>query len=302
MNRNVKMTMNDDIIYRVFNEIFYVPESFINNIDNYTPRDSFIEAKKPSTNSELDNDTESISEQSNDSNQATEQNTKIANDSDMTGEYIEQKILVNRMILPFLGACHIWADEAYVTFGALEFVKKEKEILGQTPDRYLNCDSLIETFFENLGMMIFHIIEEAHEKHIFNDKVRDHQSISDAFSKYLRRAMLTLDMRCYNDFGQLKRRFFTYSEKIHFIKRNSNVIKYYLKIKTVEQNNSKKAEYFKIFKKHFYSFSVKELVNLAMNFYFSFSKQLIIDYDQEAMYDHSHVYVHVHVENDVPNE
>jgi hypothetical protein len=191
--------------------------------------------------------------------------------------------MTNRLILPFLGACHIWADEAYVTFGALEFVKKEKQILHKPPQTYLSCDSLIETYYENMGMMLFHIYEEGHEKEILNEKVKNYQSISDAYSKYLRRALLVLDLKCTNDFGVRKRRFYIKGNFIKNFKSNA-VWKFFDDIKSVVQDNNKKMNYFKFFKRHFSTLTVKKLITNTLDFYFRFSSRLLRAYDETGLY------------------
>jgi hypothetical protein len=85
-----------------------------------------------------------------------------------------------------LGSCHIWLNEGYQTFGAIENI-------GQpfTKETGYNCRNLAETFLENLGMMIVHVVEEY--KHIeVEDKSnwKTNRNISDKL-KYLVRALDT---------------------------------------------------------------------------------------------------------------
>lgn len=57
-----------------------------------------------------------------------------------------------------LPSCHIYAGEAYVTFGALEMVKPREKT------KLYNCRSLAEAFYENFGMLY------AHSQDIYTEK------------------------------------------------------------------------------------------------------------------------------------
>ena len=189
---------------------------------------------------------------------------------------------INKILLPFLGACHIWASEAYVTFGALDYVKREKHLLRtfygnlkfQENPLYLAPESLLETFTENFGMMLFHIGEEGctgHNQNKFDIKVAEHQSISDAFSKYVRRALTALRMKSINEVGAMDPLFlngleFTLQKCSH---QYTPMWDFYREIETVELsgNNLKKEQYFVIFKKHFKNFNLEQLMIFAHGFY-----------------------------------
>lgn len=112
----------------------------------------------------------------------------------MADETIETLVrrdpIPNRVYLPFIGSCLIFAEEAYVTFGALKFVKNEKKILSG--DYKLNCQNFLENYLENFGMLFMHLKEEA----LHNGDIRD-KNISDAVSKYFRRALAITQYDCY---------------------------------------------------------------------------------------------------------
>jgi hypothetical protein len=203
----------------------------------------------------------------------------------------EQMEMINRLLLPFLGACHIWADEAYVTFGALEFVKNEKEIIKENPTVILRCDTYVETYFENMGMMLLHVIEEAKHRetpkgpNLMKKRVANYQMISDAYSKYLRRSLLAIELPCLNDFGVQIDSFF---KKEHSFRRTiltHKVFKFYRKIKNVDQSaKDKKDQYYTIFKKHWGSvLSVSALIRATFRFHFLMSDLIFFYYDTEKV-------------------
>ena len=171
----------------------------------------------------------------------------------------------NRILLPFIGACHIWASEAYSTFGALEFVRTEKKLLAK--ESYANCSTLIESFIENFGMMMYHLVEIEAE-HLHATKLKAMQEVSDAYSKYLRRAMISLEINCKNDYGEpivgfhMKDRSFTKSivENIIFL--------FYAEVKKVNTNSlNKKDDYFIIFKTFFGENEISELIEMTRVFF-----------------------------------
>ena len=188
---------------------------------------------------------------------------------------------VNQMLLPFIGACHIWASEAYVTFGALDYVKREKQLMKtltndliNTEPLYLGGESLLETFIENFGMMIFHIGEEGctdHEQDKFQDVIGNNQSISDAFSKYIRRAITALSMKAKNEINGL---YYLLENRFEELKENLDPIyhlmfTFYDEINKIQlfENKRKKEQYFVIFKKYFSHLTLELLIAYAHGFF-----------------------------------
>jgi hypothetical protein len=204
-----------------------------------------------------------------------------------SSDQITEGQMVNRMLLPFLGACHIWADEAYVTFGALEFVKREKQILDEENPILLRCDSYVETYFENMGMMLFHIYEEATEKTIMSRMANEFQSISDAYSKYLRRAMIALKMPCLNDFGKEVDRFILINKenKKDFDKIKNHVInQFFNKIRYITSGDKKK-RFFHFFKEIIgRNRTIKTVLTEALEFHRILSSKIIYAYADIDLY------------------
>lgn len=296
-------------VYEVFDEVFYIPENWSRRKIIRAPLFEIIENQVP----ELEMDTGSggslgIVDQ--DDSSHDQRPTTIINPDDLQRatvdpvsntnvdpiveevqvQEVEADEMINRLLLPFLGACHIWADEAYVTFGALEFVKNEKEIIKQNPTVKLRCDTYIETYFENMGMMLLHIIEEAQHKDsrgktLMKKPVAKFQMISDAYSKYLRRSLLAIELPCLNDFGVEIDSFFV---KGHSFQKNvltHQVFLFYQKIRDVDQSaDDKKDQYYQKFKSHRGEFmQVKQLIHATLRFHFIMTKNIFNYYDKRRL-------------------
>ena len=189
----------------------------------------------------------------------------------------------NQILLPFLGACHIWATEAYVTFGALHFVKKEKLILS---NRYImRCDCNIETFVENMGIMIYHLVEMGKHKNLMNSRVDKLQSISDTFSKYLRRSMLGATLPCYSDFDTRISQLFVRDETTRKIEKSSRIYRFYNMIKGVNQDRKdKKDVYYHYFKQYFAKAILKNLIDLSIEFFRQMHAHVFQNYNIGQLY------------------
>lgn len=199
--------------------------------------------------------------------------------------YDKRKVeYTNQILLPFLGACHIWATEAYVTFGALHFVKKEKLIIS---DRHImRCDCNVETFVENFGIMIFHLVEMGKHKNWMNSRVDNKQGISDTFSKYLRRAMLGATLPCLNDFDVKVVSVFKRSSSKETFKRNK-IFRFFKAIKGVDQDlKNKKDIYFHSFKGYFDHYVLKNLIKESIDFFMEMHHHLFKFYDVKKLYTH----------------
>lgn len=191
----------------------------------------------------------------------------------------------NQILLPFLGACHIWATEAYVTFGALHFVKKEKLIIS---DRHImRCDCNVETFVENMGIMIYHLVEMGKHKKIMNKRVDKQQSISDAFSKYLRRSLLGATLPCYNDFDTKISQLFVRNETTRKIEKQSLIYRFYNMIKGVNQSRKDKKDiYYQYFKQYFAKMVLKNLIDLSIVFFRQMHSHIFQNYNIGKLYVH----------------
>ena len=172
----------------------------------------------------------------------------------------------DQMNLPFLGGCHIWASEAYITFGALEIVKFEKAILSG--DRPVRCDSLFESVFENFGMMLLHAYEIGHKSDVLDMPIKDYQSISDAVSKYFRRTMLPFGITCYNDYDQGDIGLLPGDLDPLEVYKTEKLIEFYNKITIIDTKAAdKKTQYYDQFKQSFSNQTVKEFIKESGAFY-----------------------------------
>ena len=193
----------------------------------------------------------------------------------------------NKIHLPFLGACHIWASEAYITFGALEYVKFEKRI--ESGEVHVKCDTLIESFTENFGMMLYHLAEYI-KNDVFEDYLVDHnQVISDTYSKYLRRALKALDFQCKNDYELLVPTFYHKNSNLDDILVNE-VYQFYLAIKDVNQSDpDKKDLYFEQFLKFFSGMQLLDLIRNTVQFYQKLYLYLTAHYNIEGLFLYDHI-------------
>ena len=200
--------------------------------------------------------------------------------------YSKRKVeYTNQILLPFLGACHIWATEAYVTFGALHFVKKEKLILQDT--HIMRCDCNVETFTENFGIMIYHLVEMAKHKHWLNKRADTKQDVSDAFSKYLRRAMLGATLPCMNDFDVIATSVFRRNSGKEPWRQNL-IYRFFKNIKGIDQSlKNKKDLYFDSFKRYFSNYTLKKLIKESMDFFQIMHKHLYKYYNTGKLYKHN---------------
>ena len=178
---------------------------------------------------------------------------------------INRTDIVNRLIPIFLGACHLWASEAYVTFGALSFVKQEKKLLAQTD--HLECQLYLESFIENMGMLLFHMAEFIEANEVAKENAIEFQSISDTLSKYLRRALLSITMPCVNDLAKVVDGFWTPNGATVEIKKHQYFVFYEL-IKGVDQKAlDKKEQYFAKYKEVFVDVKLEDLVKIGVVFF-----------------------------------
>ena len=190
--------------------------------------------------------------------------------------------LVNQILLPFLGGCHIWASEAYITFGALEFVKYEKDILAKT--LVVSCDTLFDSFTENMGMMLHHLAEYAIDSDFGDKLVSDFQIISDTFSKYLRRSLLALDLPCENILKANLQKFYLPSVGLVDLQKH-RIYKFYLDIKLIDQSaKNKKDLYYATFKVSFLEASLTELIVETTQFFLDLLSVLYSTYDKRGVF------------------
>jgi hypothetical protein len=102
----------------------------------------------------------------------------------------------NQIFMSLISSSFSLASEAYATIGPLEYVKFKDDFENKTD--FISCFSLLEVFMDNFSMMLVHISEEEHFAFLH---IKDNQSISDAFSKYLKRAMALFRLECLNAYG-----------------------------------------------------------------------------------------------------
>lgn len=88
------------------------------------------------------------------------------------------------------------ASEAYSTIGPLEFFKFEKAFLRKKS--FLGCVSAVEVFLDNFSMILGHL---GGMENLRTLDLANHQSVSDVFGKYLRRAMRLFGLKCLNLYG-----------------------------------------------------------------------------------------------------
>lgn len=201
----------------------------------------------------------------------------------------EKSPIPNRILLPFIGACHIWASEAYVTFGALEFVRTEKKLLNKDVPFYANCGTLLETFIENFGMMLYHLAEIEHENEQINYEVEptviEMQEVSDAFSKYLRRAIIALNLNCKNDYGEPISTFYNKNEVLTEEIIDDKFYQAFLRIDAIDTGlATKKDEYFKIFKEMFGGLTLSQLIDQTMTFFKSLHHKIFTNINEKDLF------------------
>ena len=99
----------------------------------------------------------------------------------------------NLLYMPMISGSFSLACEAYSTIGPLEFVKFKSDI--EKGLIFMDCSALIEVYIDNFSMIISHIAQES--QHL-SMEIWQSQSISDVFSKYLKRAMSIFKLDCLN--------------------------------------------------------------------------------------------------------
>ena len=152
-----------------------------------------------------------------------------------------------------------------MTFGALSFVKQEKKLLAQTD--HLECQLYLESFIENMGMLLFHMAEFIEANEVGKENAIDFQSISDTLSKYLRRALLSITMPCVNDLAKVVDGFWTPNGATVEIKKHQYFVFYEL-IKGVDQKAlDKKEQYFAKYKEVFVDVKLEDLVKIGVVFF-----------------------------------
>ena len=180
-----------------------------------------------------------------------------------------QNIGFNHLNMVFLASCFTLADEAYPTIGALEYVKFKSEIHSGEVD--INCISLIEVFGDNVNMILSHISEDPS---IQNELVIKHQSISDAFCKYLNRAMGIFKLGCLNIYNEkINSPLENMTSYIHI--QNGQIFKFYRAIKIMMENKSSKLSNYHIFYSFFNEYTVNQMYDEVMYFYETMSKAII---------------------------
>lgn len=188
----------------------------------------------------------------------------------------------NRILLPFIGACHIWASEAYSTFGALEFVRTEKKLLAK--ESYAQCSTLIESFIENFGMMLYHLVEMEAE-HMNATKLKVMQEVSDAYSKYLRRAMISLEINCMNDYAEPIIGFHMIESSFSKSIVENIIFLFYVEVKKVDTNSlNKKDDYFDIFKTFFGENEITELIEMTRVFFLELHESVFKNLNIQDLY------------------
>lgn len=147
---------------------------------------------------------------------------------------------INRLYMTFLASCFTFADEAYSTIGPLEYVKFKSKI--ESGETGISCLPLIENIGANFNMILIHISED---ESIENDLANTHQSISDALSKYLIRAMSNLHTPCFNIYGQKINSLINNYEALNIYLNEYKIHQFYNDILEVNpKDDDKKDQYF----------------------------------------------------------
>jgi hypothetical protein len=191
--------------------------------------------------------------------------------NDIDIEHSINNIGINRLYMTFLASCFTFADEAYSTIGPLEYVKFKNQIEeGDTP---ISCLALIENISANFNMILIHMTEGEIK---FEDEARKFQSISDALSKYLLRALSNLYTPCRNIYGEtLTSPIISYTSLSHIL-RALNLHNFYLGIRNVDQKDlNKKSIFFQIYQNFVDVRTVREIYLEVMRYYITVSKLML---------------------------
>lgn len=174
-----------------------------------------------------------------------------------------QELGPNWLYMYFIAACFSFANEAYSTIGPLEYVKYQNQLHADPNSGQVitNFMTLWETFLDNFSMIMAHMLEVSE---ILEEPVTAFQSISDAYCKYLIRALNVFSLSSKNAFGQDVGSLTTQPVAGKF--GNHKIYQFYTQILQVPPQN-KKAEYFRIFKSAFAGAKVKELALETFKFY-----------------------------------
>lgn len=194
----------------------------------------------------------------------------------------EKVDIVNRFIPMFIGACHIWASEAYIMFGSLGFVKEEKKLL--TGEKTMECHLYIESFIENMGMMLYHMAEYIKENDFQQSVAGGDQILSDITAKYLRRALLSIETPCVNAWLKLIQSFWV--DKGDFEDTlETDYYKFYAEIRAVDQSlPNKKDLYFAAFNKILGQKKMGDLVSEGIRFFEDVFAIILSNLDLEKLF------------------
>jgi hypothetical protein len=105
----------------------------------------------------------------------------------------------NRILNPFMSACNIWTRNDFVTTGSMEFELYEKEITAKEPTKIMSCTSVMEMFFENLGLALYHLFVDNKGK--TDAKFSEEQFNAITLSRFIKKAFYAIYLTCTNDFG-----------------------------------------------------------------------------------------------------
>ena len=192
----------------------------------------------------------------------------------------------NMIYMPFISACFSMTSEAYSTIGPLEYVKFQRrvEAIDENPEKmHLGCFSLIETFADNFAMLLSHLVEEDHISSLALPASIS-QSNSDAYSKYLIRALGVFRLSCISAVSEVIPSFITkpITEVLEIV--DNRVYQFYLEADKVRFNIEKKKDWYEIFERSWQHDTLEDLVKETFDFFQLLFDFVIDNLDEKALF------------------
>ena len=200
-------------------------------------------------------------------------------------EIIKIDTIPDRLFVPFLGSCLIFAEEAYVTFGALQYVKNEKAL--HNGSKTLNCQRFVENYLENFGMLFMHLKDANNTGFDINDK-----NVSDAVSKYFRRALSIKNIGCYELRVLENNKTKPIDIDINYNKENTNHIAFMNFFEKITNHfngddSDKKSKFFQeyiLLLNELKGPDFNEFVNYLVDFFLYVTKNLVTNFNYDYLY------------------
>ena len=186
----------------------------------------------------------------------------------------------NWLNMPFIAACFSLANEAYSSIGPLEYVKFQGLIHSSDQQTRVvtNFMTLWETFNDNISMMLSHMLELPS---LIDQKAVEYQGISDAYCKYLRRALGVFGLSSYNAFGDEISSFTLVRVADKFA--DQPIWQFFEKLQAVPEQN-KKALYFALFQAEFKTDTIKDLAIKTFKFYHLIFNFILDNFDVDSVF------------------